>query len=54
MEFWEMYGIKDEYVGQTLESINRSYKLIFYIDLTPNTEWEYYYNNGFDFVFYLK
>lgn len=52
MEFWETYNIKEEYLNEVLKLTTRSYSLTFDIPNTQQTDWEYYYHNGFEFVFY--
>lgn len=51
MEFWEKYDIKDEYINDTLTITTKAFILTFDIKNTDDTAWEYYYNNGFDYVF---
>lgn len=51
MEFWEKYDIKENYLNEVLDLTTRSYSITFDIPNTVIEDWEYYYNNGFDFVF---
>ncbi len=51
MEFWELYDIKDKYVNDTLIMTSKAFILTFDVKNTDKSIWEYYYNNGFDYVF---
>ena len=53
MEFLEKYKIKEEFVNETLTINSKMYVLVFDVSNTKMDELEYYFNNGFDFVFEL-
>jgi len=54
MEFYEIYKIKAEYIGQIIQRRTQTTLIIFDIDNSSIEEWEFYFNNGFEFVFELK
>lgn len=46
-----MYILKEEYVGTILEIIREEMKIVFDTNIVPESEYEVFYNIGFDWAF---
>lgn len=46
-----MLTIKPEYQGEIMERLNDDFYIMFDTNTADPSEYEYYYNNGFDFAF---
>lgn len=49
--FYNNWNIKLEYQNEVLMYRTKAFTIYFDVPNTPNTEWEYYYNNGFEYAF---